>query len=492
MIRLLAVLFCLTLTFAVMSEPVQQDDINSKIEKEPAGNSSTPLPAAMTAEEWEAVRKMPPVRAFRAGRKPTGTFTAPAEYEPADALFLSWKGWEDLLAQMAKFVAEDSKVYIAYDYNLSAIKSKLSSVGANLSNIEFLNVPLDAVWMRDFGPWWILKNGGNREIIDTKYYRDRQNDDAFPIKFGQLKGIPVNESNLITEGGNIMLDGHGVAIISDVQLRKNSWGVTYTKEQVEQIYRDYFGVNRVIWLKRLKDGSAGGTGHIDIQMKLLNDNTIIVSQHSGPSAGYSGNYEILEENARIMANETNGLGQKFNVVRIPMPDHPRSTYTYTNSLIINKKVLVPVFGIADDERALEIYRNCLPGYDVQGFDSSDIINYGGAIHCTTITQYTDGMKLIYNPARAGKAGEPVTVRLEVESRNPLSQDGARLFWSTERNGAYQPLKLSLKNGAYQGQIPAQTAGTRIYYFFSAEDLTGSYLNLPAGAPDTEVYNLIFN
>jgi hypothetical protein len=57
------------------------------------------------------------------------------------------------------------------------------------------------------------------------------------------------------------------------------------------------------------------------------------------------------------------------------------TYTYINSLIVNKKVFVPVYGFSTDADVLTQYEQLMPGYEIIGYDCNQIISANGAIHC---------------------------------------------------------------------------------------------------------------
>ncbi|MDD5089765.1 MAG: agmatine deiminase family protein [Candidatus Wallbacteria bacterium] len=484
--------------FLEQNPAVQQflDNLNTGVTKGPGGDVS--LPAYMTPEEQEINRQIRSVKGITKGsRKPSGSFMAPAEYDPTEGIFLGWpnSSHSTLQGQIAKAISDKYKVFIITQ-NESMVRSALSSAGAKMDNIQLLSAPLEALWVRDYGPWWIHTQSGNREIIDLKYYYNRPNDDAVPKRIGAWFNFPVHDSGFETEGGNIILDGHGVAIVGDVLISGNdsTSGSGYSASQVKQYMRDYFGCNKTIILDSLDQ--AGGTGHIDIFAKLLDDRTIIVGQHSGPDGGYRGNYQRMEDAARILAQETNGKGEKFNVVRIPMPDERKSTFTYTNSLIINDKALVPTYtGMSStswnngiNDRALQVYRDCMPGTTVYGIDCTRIIYQGGCIHCITKDMIAEQMKITYKQPKSIRGGRSIPLNLEVRSNTPVNDASVCVFWSTIRNGNYQQVQLEGTDGNYTGSIPAQEVGTQVFYYFAAEDVEGAYKTLPDNAPDAELFS----
>jgi agmatine deiminase len=78
--------------------------------------------------------------------------------------------------------------------------------------------------------------------------------------------------------------------------------------------------------------------------------------------------------------------KQINIVELPMPDpvnwkDQRLPASYANFYIANKSVIVPVYGCARDERALQILQDCFPDREVLGIDSTDLIWGLGSFHC---------------------------------------------------------------------------------------------------------------
>ena len=89
----------------------------------------------------------------------------------------------------------------------------------------------------------------------------------------------------------------------------------------------------------------------------------------------------------VLNNFQTCFGRPFKVVRIPMPPEngqypPSGDYrTYTNSMIINKTVIIPTYEYQYDTTAFRIYREAMPGYNIVGINSNAIIPSLGTIHC---------------------------------------------------------------------------------------------------------------
>jgi agmatine/peptidylarginine deiminase len=253
-----------------------------------------------------------------------------------------------------------------------------------MDHVVFQVIPTNSVWIRDYGPWWIIEPENSRAIIDLIYNRPRPLDDEYPESAAEYFGINYYGLGLIEAGSNMLLDGQGAVIVSNVIFDgSQGFDPNLTQDQLEQYFLDYFGVHKVIVTPHLIND---GTGHIDMFVKLINDTTIIVGEYENQSAGFSGNYDICNQVANQLANETNGAGRPFNIVRMPMPPYNNGiTYTYINSLIVNNKVLVPIYGFstefANDDSVLVLYETIMPGVEAIGFDCNQIIPANGAIHC---------------------------------------------------------------------------------------------------------------
>lgn len=332
---------------------------------------------------WEIVwgRYLESLRGQYRFSPPKGDFFSPAEFEISEGVCLSWTGYTQLLSEMAKEIALDAKVFIVTS-SPGSVRYSLEKIGCNMKNVVFIEERLNSVWMRDYGPWFIEMPGGKKGIIDLVYNRPRPLDDKFPKTLGDKFGWETFACPLILPGGNLIIDGHGAAIMTDVVFDAGQGGdPNLSMEQLKRYMKDYFHCDTV---HVVQDMENDGTGHIDMFCKLLDDRNIIIGEYKTPMDGYGNNYYILNEVAEKMAQLKNGKGENFVVHRMPMPSYKWGvSYTHTNSLIVNNKVLVPVYGRGTDEEALAIYKKLMPNHKIVGLDCNDIIGANGAIHCIT-------------------------------------------------------------------------------------------------------------
>lgn len=425
-----------------------------------------------------------------AGRAPTNLMAAPAEFDRADGVIFAYVQYQSLVRQLIHETAKNAHAWVTVygDSEEQSARREFVADGTNMENVSFVHADIDSVWMRDYGPWWIQTADGDREIIDLIYNRPRPNDDKFPSVFAQQQGLKAHTTKLILPGGNLILDGHGMAIMTD-QVFDASQGENshMSMDELKSLMKELFGVDKVILLKAMK---RDGTGHADMFCKMLNDTTVIVGEYAKPGDGASNNFEILNDNAAKLAQETNGSGSPLKVFRIPMPRYTGRSYTYTNSLIVNDKVLVPVYGFASDNQALDVYRKLMPGATVVGFDCNSIIGANGAIHCITKLVMTDPFTVTHKPPRGSDEGVSTPITATIESEQPVDPNKVQLFYRAGTGGDWQSTPMAQREGKeWAAQLPAFTAGTTVQYYIRAEDVRGMYETSPDHQSDANVHSL---
>jgi len=311
---------------------------------------------------------------------PPYTIRAMPEYGGMEGVLISWDGYtyNTAFTGIVAAAQQVGTVWIAVENSAqrTRVTNILNNAGVPLTNIEWLTVTTDSIWIRDYGPFSVYQEDGHVDITDIIYDRyGRWNDDAFPDWLANAWSVARWAPALRLEGGNFISDGCGTCFSTDRIYEQNQGYLT--PDEVDQIMLDYLGCERFIVLERLTDD---GTGHIDMFAKLLDADTIIVNSLTNTS---DPDYQILEDNAAYVATLTAVTGQLYEVVRLPMGNSYR---TYSNSLIINNAVLVPQYfgGSGLDQQARAIYQEHMPGHQIFGIDTSAMVGSGGSIHCITM------------------------------------------------------------------------------------------------------------
>jgi len=159
------------------------------------------------------------------------------------------------------------------------------------------------------------------------------------------------------------------------------------------------------------------------------------------------------------------------------------TRTYTNSLISNHKVLVPVYGIEMDSTATEIYRTLCPDHEVIGIDSEQIIHRAGAVHCITCPHHSDNPLVVFHQEldSLAYAAEPA---IAFTLSPKFTHTTASVFYRPLSQGEFTETAAMCDGGVWRTVLPPMTDD--FHYYLAATATSGAValdVSLPSAAPE---------
>ncbi|MBK5286288.1 MAG: agmatine deiminase family protein, partial [Bacteroidia bacterium] len=427
---------------------------------------------------------------------PVSPVRASAEWEEIDYLAVAWTIYTTTIREIVRAARLETKVIIICGSTCSgstdstSIKNTLTSNGIPLSNINFLYAPCNSIWSRDYGQWNMYTNDVDSLLLfDWIYNRPRPKDDTVPSCIAQFTNLPIylattSPNDLVHTGGNFMVDGFGTGFSSNLILNEN---LGKSETQINGIMQQYFGISRYIKFPTLPYDQIH---HIDMHLKLLDEQTLLVGQYP---FGVADGPQIEANLQYILSNFNSVFGTPYKVVRIPMPPDAGGAYpntggdyrTYTNSVFVNKTVIIPTYAQEYDTTALRIYQEALPGYTITGINCNSIITALGAIHCITKEVSAADPLLILHQSLEDTYDviNPYIVNARIQHRSGISS--AEIYFRTDTLLPYSSVAMSLTsvpNNIWTGSIPAQPAGTRVYYYVHATAVSGKQQVRPMPAP----------
>jgi agmatine deiminase len=445
------------------------------------------LPHRMTPEEQQLWKSyIPPVNPLYTD-PPAGPVRTMAEWEELQGIMITWTSYSSILRQVADYAQEEGLVYIVCS-DSNSVKNYLISGGVPLINLKFLITSYNSVWCRDYGPWTVYKDDvDSLKIIDWIYNRPRPLDDVIPVFFANYIDVPIHQTtvppyDLIATGGNFMTDGHGTGFSSKLILNENP---SKTEAEIDTIMNLYMGLNRYIKMNTLP---YDGIHHIDMHMKLLDEETLLVGQYP---EGVADGPQIETNLQYILDNFKTCYGRDFKVVRILMPPDAYGRYpdqggdyrTYTNSIIINKTVIIPTYEYQYDTTAFRIYREAMPGYNIVGINSNAIIPALGAIHCITKEVGVFNPVWISHPKIDGIVTEAGSYEIDAVIKSAAGISNADVYWTTDTTSAYSAIPMTeISPDSFIAFIPEQGNGTEVFYYLNASSNDGRNVSKPLTAP----------
>lgn len=346
-------------------------------------------------------------------------YRMPAEWEPHEATWIAWphnrSDWPGkfatipwVYAEIVRHLAQVERVEVlvndaeARDQALAILRQ----AGVATSAVRFQLWPTDRGWTRDSGPLFVTGSGaGVPTVAATCWqfngwakYSNWQRDARIASKVVRRLGVPEYRPTItikgkprrvVLEGGSIDVNGQGTLLTTEECLlggeQQRNPGVT--RDALEQVFADYLGIKKVLWLG---SGIAGDDthGHVDDIARFATANTVVAAVEYDPA---DVNHEPLQDNLRRLRRMTDQNGRPLRVVELPMPAPvvfrgQRLPATYANFYIANRLVLVPTFNDANDRRALNILAQLFPDREVVGVYCGDLVWGFGTLHCMTQQQ----------------------------------------------------------------------------------------------------------
>lgn len=420
-----------------------------------------------------------------------------AEWEPAYGTLIRWP--LGIPGNLVVELAADDSLYVLVEtpgQQQQAINT-FQSYGVNLDHCRFITANTYSHWTRDWGPHYVFDENGEAGIADPIFNgypwvpgcntlavmasfdgsRGYEEDDAVNAVLAQVFGLPLVSLPAYLTGGNVMTDGHGIAFSTRQMLDEND--PICDEACFMGMAQDLLGIHQY-WIA--ENPEVYGIQHIDCYAKLIGEEKVLVKQ----VPAWHPEHACVEALAEFFGNQLTCHGRPYEVFRITSPSYSgNSVAAYTNSLILNKKVLVPLFNIPADEQALDTYRQAMPGYQVKGFTGSWY--HYDALHCRTMGIFDPGMIVMWHkPPLEAPAGFPVVLRIKIDDRSEtgLVADQLKLYWRQQGNMLWDniPLAPTPQQDTFQAVLPSFPDGSFVEYYFSAADSSGRQEKSPRTAP----------
>ena len=333
-------------------------------------------------------------------------FHMPAEWEPHDAVWLSWphnsmtfphlSAVEEAYYEFIRAVhtSERIELFVPTAVIHRKVRARLREAGVDLDRIILHTSEYSDVWIRDYGPTFIVNRTLQKTAIVHWYfnawggkYETQIPDGRIPLMMNRRLCLPIFTPGVVLEGGSIDVNGKGTVLTTRSCLLNPNRNPGLSADQIEEKLKEYLGVEKVIWLN---DGVVGDDtdGHIDDIARFVSPSTVVCAYEMDIT---DANYPALHDNYEILRQSSDQNGQPLTVVKLPMPapvmdGDERYPASYTNFYIGNSVVIVPVFKDPHDAEALKILRNLFPNREVIGINARAMVEGFGTFHCGTQQQ----------------------------------------------------------------------------------------------------------
>lgn len=323
------------------------------------------------------------------------TIRMPAEWEPHDWLWIGfpwnqqeWGGAETLSQAQAQICAFADAVRAdgrGEEVRLVCNDEASATVASALlkSDMQIVVERIGDVWLRDTGPIGVVDAAGARSLADFRFNGwggkyQMPGDEDIGARLAATCPLPCRPVPLIFEGGAVDTDGTGLFVTTEDCLLNPNRNPELDKRQIETLLAGSLGLRDMLWLG---DGLVNDhtDGHVDNLARFVAPGVIAIPQATAADDPNTAIY--ADAAARAKAH---GL----TVAPMPSPGRVEADGTvipasYMNFYIGNAAVIVPMYGRANDDAALDALKPFFPGREVVGLPSDAILAGGGSFHCTS-------------------------------------------------------------------------------------------------------------
>ncbi len=449
-----------------------------------------------------------------------------AEWEPALGTLIAWP--LSIPKNLVIELAHDNKLYIVVASRAAQKEAVavFTKWGIMPNQVRFIPAPqgIDVSWTRDWGPHAVFTPDGTMKLADGKYlyatpvtgyacddtltflYHDEQHqvelttiDDRIPDYISQATGYDVIHLPFAFTGGNVITDGQRSGFSTCALTNENR----FSNVPDENFFQD---VHQILGLENynvISNFEERGIQHIDCFMKLLDEERMFVMQPPADHPLFEQYEGIVENELRYMKN---AYGRPYQILRLHTNRYDGDDLAaYSNSLILNKVIYVPLFGIPQDSIAMQQWRSAMPGYSVKGFEfimaNEKILaedcrqhysgigwNGGDALHCRTraiwdpemIYLSVDRLPMIIESREAYE----VKTIIKDYSGKGLIMESLKLLWRASEMNEWKEVRLTKGQllDQYVGTIPSGRLSGSLQYYISAESQSGKKETMPRVAP----------
>jgi agmatine deiminase len=185
--------------------------------------------------------------------------------------------------------------------------------------------------------------------------------------------LSPKQSKIVLDGGNVTRTTDKV-ILCDKIFTENP---TIKERDLIKELQGLFQVDKLIFIPTHPNDF---TGHADGMVRFYDSNTVLINDYSKENIEFQLRFRLSLHNAGL-----NYVEIPYNPYDNKKDEHANGEYI--NFLQMQQAVIIPTFGIKQDEVVIKLFEQLFSGQTVAAVDGNDLAYDGGILNCITWNIY---------------------------------------------------------------------------------------------------------
>ncbi len=241
--------------------------------------------------------------------------------------------------------------------------------------VRFLDGTRD-IWARDYCPIQVAPNRFVKFRYFPDYLRcDQENlvtdDNTICQQLDSLGRCQRSDINL--DGGNLVAT-QSTAVLTDKVYRENAGR---QRGQLRRDFRETLGVTECVLIPK---EPYDPIGHADGVVRFLDEGLVVVNNYSKVNSAYGTRLRKALQQAGLTVVELPHFQERRECNGIPS-----AVGNYVNFLRIGQLIIIPAYGVAEDDEACRTLEQLCPDVQVVSLPCTELAREGGVLNCITWT-----------------------------------------------------------------------------------------------------------
>jgi agmatine/peptidylarginine deiminase len=260
-------------------------------------------------------------------------------------------------------------------------------------NLFFLEYQTNDTWARDCSALCI-SDTNKTTLLDFTFNAwgnkfESAKDNLMTKSISSHYGAVVKSTDFVLEGGAVESNGDDTILTTSACMLNINRNPHLNRDQITQKLKEFFGASKILYLNHGYLAGDDTDSHIDTLARFIDAKNIMYIRCEDKNDEHYEELKLMEKELKSFASIHN-----FKLIALPMTDavyfeDERLPATYANFLFVNGAVLVPTYGVKQDEKALDIFRTAFKDRDIIGINCFTLIKQHGSLHCVTMNFAAD-------------------------------------------------------------------------------------------------------